>query len=170
MTLDFTGTMTIWLNVKKLHSEAKLPTYATEGAACFDLYAFSCPVSEKSYPSDETWDCRLDHKYPMIFGTGLSVEMPKGYALMIYSRSGHGFNQDIRLANSVGIIDSDYRGEVKVKLTKDAFLADHREDMIIRKFDRIAQAMLIPVPRTIIHEVTALSETERGTGGFGSTG
>ena len=85
--------------------------------------------------------------------------------LLIYSRSGHGFKNDIRLANCTGVIDSDYRGEVKVKLTSDGDC-----DFAVNAGDRIAQAMLIPVPKVELMAVTELSDTERGTGGFGSTG
>ena len=84
--------------------------------------------------------------------------------MMIYSRSGHGFNWGVRLANCVGVIDSDYRGEVKVKLQADGCA------MTVSKHDRIAQAMIIPVPKVQFTEVEALSETVRGAGGFGSTG
>lgn len=85
--------------------------------------------------------------------------------MMVYSRSGHGFKSDVRLANCVGVIDSDYRGEVKVKLTNDG-----NEYMQVNEGDRIAQAMIIPVEQVKFIEVAELSDTERGTGGFGSTG
>jgi dUTP pyrophosphatase len=140
------------VNVKKLHPDAILPTYGTDGAGAFDIYAL--------YPKND------DPVDSFVFSTGLSFEIPKGYVMMIYSRSGHGFNDDIRLANCVGVIDSDYRGELKVKLTCDAGNGiidyDHA--------DRIAQAMIIPIPRIAFNEVDELSTTTRGAGGFGSTG
>ena len=84
--------MTLKLKVKRLTDTAKLPTYAHDGDACFDLYA------------DE-----IDYKYStFIVSTGLAVDIPEGYALMIYSRSGHGFNHDTRLANCVGVVDSSF--------------------------------------------------------------
>ena len=139
------------VRIKRLHPDAQLPTYASNGAACFDLYA--------AHPGEVG---------PYSFGvvnTGLAFEVPDGWALMIYSRSGHGFKQRISLVNSVGIGDADYRGGVMVGLRNDGPL----------RFDyeagaRIAQAMLIPVPHVAFVEVDELTDTARGTGGFGSTG
>lgn len=85
--------------------------------------------------------------------------------MLIFSRSGHGFNYGARLANCVGVIDSDYRGEVKVKIT-----CDESRGIVMERGARIAQAMIVPVPRVHFDEVAELSPTERGTGGFGSTG
>ena len=136
------------LKIKKLHPDAVLPTYATPGAACFDLYASSIQRND-------------------VFGTGIAVEVPPGYAMKVYSRSGHGFKYGARLANCVGIIDSDFRGEVMVKL---AFDNDRLPLPTIRVGDRIAQAMIEPAPQVEFVEVDELSDTERGTGGFGSTG
>ena len=139
------------LKIKKLHEDVKIPHYATSGAACFDLSAI---------------ESRYIHACcTATFSTGLAFEVPEGYVLLIYSRSGHGFKNDIRLANCTGVIDSDYRGEVKVKLTNDGAIGYK-----INAGDRIAQAMLIPVPKVELMAVTELSDTERGTGGFGSTG
>ena len=139
------------LKIKKLHEDAKIPHYATSGAACFDLSAIESSNVESCDNAT--------------FSTGLAFEVPEGYVLLIYSRSGHGFKNDIRLANCTGVIDSDYRGEVKVKLTNDGAIGYK-----INAGDRIAQAMLIPVPKVELMAVTELSDTERGTGGFGSTG
>ena len=86
--------------------------------------------------------------------------------MLVYSRSGHGFKYGVRLANCVGVIDSDYRGEVGVKLTAD----QTSEGFFVRNGDRIAQAMIVPVDRVEFEEVEKLSDTDRGTGGFGSTG
>ena len=85
--------------------------------------------------------------------------------MLVYSRSGHGFKHGVRLANSVGVIDSDYRGEVSIGLRNDSPLRfDYKAG------DRLAQAMILPVPMVELVEVEELSDTERGTGGFGSTG
>ena len=138
------------LKVKKLHNDAILPQYATTGAACFDLHACETVV----YGSGKS----------AVIDTGLAFEVPEGYALMIYSRSGHGFNNGWRLANSVGVVDSDFRGSVKVKLVSDRAPIES-----IRAGDRVAQAMLVPVPQYEIIEAGQLSDTERGDGGFGST-
>jgi dUTP pyrophosphatase len=144
------------LKFKKLHPDAIAPVYATAGAACFDLHALV--LTESDAVSDGN---------PVTVRTGLSFEVPEGYVMEIYSRSGHGFKNSVRLANCVGIIDSDYRGEVMLRLAKDASPAPL---MWIRNGDRIAQAMIVPIPQVQLTEVTDLSETDRGSGGFGSTG
>lgn len=156
------------LRIKKLHPNAVLPTYATEGAACFDLVAATV-AGAQHIPSV------ISHDRPVVCDTGLAFEVPPGYAMLVYSRSGHGFKHDIRLANCVGVIDSDYRGTVQVKLTCDARdYDDHGNDnplYTVKPGDRIAQAMVIPVPDVTFELVAEqLSMTERGAGGFGSTG
>lgn len=145
------------LKIKKLHPAAMLPTYATPGAACFDLYAL--PENDKAVP--------VCFGLPTTIPTGLAFEVPEGHVMLIFSRSGHGFNNDTRLANCVGVIDSDYRGEVKVKLTRDQSPTSYP---IFKHGDRIAQAMVIPLPKVTFEEVQELSDTQRGNGGFGSTG
>lgn len=142
----------IKLRVKKLVAEAIIPQYATPGAACFDLHSLTEGI--------------VTAGAPLICDTGLAFEIPEGHVMLIYSRSGHGFKNDTRLSNCTGVIDADYRGEVKVKLAKDSLGGI----LNVSKGDRIAQAMVIPVDRVAFEEVTDLSETERGTGGFGSTG
>tara|TARA_R110000822_G_scaffold301108_1_gene424806 strand:+ start:20740 stop:21192 length:453 start_codon:yes stop_codon:yes gene_type:complete len=146
------------LKVKKLHPDAVIPTYGTDGAACFDLYA----VEANKRPA-KAW--AVTDFYPVIFRTGLSFEVPKGWAMLIYSRSGHGFKNDVRLANCVGVIDADFCGELMVKLT-----GDTHSQLAIKPGDRIAQGMLVPVTKVHFEEVQELSETVRGVGGFGSTG
>lgn len=149
------------IKIKKLHERAMIPTFATEGAACFDLYAMV----------EDSKKVSIYKHSPAIIRTGLAFEIPKGHAMMIYSRSGHGFNNDVRLSNCVGVIDSDYRGEVKVKLAADGNLYSMRSGFCVSHGDRIAQAMIIPVPAIEGFFVSnELSETERGDGGFGSTG
>ena len=86
--------------------------------------------------------------------------------MLVYSRSGHGFKHDTRLANCVGVIDSDYRGELMVKLTYDGA----EDGPFIEPGDRIAQAMIVPVSQVSFDVVDELSDTVRGSGGFGSTG
>jgi dUTP pyrophosphatase len=150
----------IKLKIKRLHEDAIMPTYATDGSGCFDLYAHTINGEHKSQSIDDN---------NLVIGTGLAFEVPKGHAMMIYSRSSQGFLYNVRLSNCVGVIDSDYRGEVMVKLTYDnnyysvgCFFA--------KPGDRIAQAMIVPVPKVEFVEVEELGETERGAGGFGSTG
>ena len=142
------------LNYTKLTDDAIEPTYATQGSAAMDLYV------RKDHPAIYVGDGR-----PAIFGTGLAFQIPEGWVMKIYSRSGHGFKQGVRLANSVGIIDSDYRGEVLICLTADA-----GGGVLINPGDRIAQALLEPVYCPQLTEVDHLPATTRGAGGFGSTG
>lgn len=144
------------IGVKRLTDTAILPVFASAGAACFDLHA-----DLKSEDGCE----QIIFSYEHIFRTGLAFDIPEGYALMVYSRSGHGFKNDVRLANCVGVIDSDYTGEVKVKLT-----IDHDGCFTVKHGDRIAQAMLIKLPSVQLVEVDELKTTERGANGFGSTG
>lgn len=139
------------LKIKKMYADVRTPTYATEGAACFDIYSYS-----KGF---------IGYLEPEIFKTGLQFEVPKDHVMLVFSRSGHGFNHNVRLSNCVGVIDSDYRGELMVKLTKDM-----NDSYQIDKGDRIAQAMVIPVTQVKFVEVDELSETKRGENGLGSTG
>lgn len=148
------------LKVKKLHPDAIIPEYQTEGAACFDLHAIDI-----DWTLPRELGVVVDGLRTPVFRTGLSFEIPPGWVMLIYSRSGHGFKNNTRLSNCVGVIDSDYRGEVKVKLISDA-----AGQLRVYPGDRIAQAMLIPAPQCEIEVVSELSETERGEGGFGSTG
>lgn len=149
------------LNVKKTTPSAQLPEYATAGAACFDLRAdFS-----EAHINVQAYGVEVHAGRPVTFRTGLSFEVPEGHVMLVFSRSGHGFNNDIRLANCVGVIDSDYRGEVGVKLSNDG-----GSYMRVNHGDRIAQAMVLPIQQVQFLEVDELSSTERGTGGFGSTG
>lgn len=144
------------VSVRKSNAQAILPTYATDGSGCFDLYN-----------AGGTADIRMTDA--VYFDTGLEFEIPKGYVMLLFSRSGHGFNHGVRLGNCVGVIDSDYRGSVKVALYKDQDIKQHYF-LRIRHGDRIAQGLVVPQPRVEFREVVQLSETERGSGGFGSTG
>lgn len=146
------------IKVKSLHPKATIPAFATKGAACFDLHAVL---------DDEQPQGVVNPFAPLTVRTGLAFEVPAGSVMLIFSRSGHGFKNDIRLANCVGVIDSDYRGEVQVKLTSDncdgaSFVVGHG--------DRIAQAMIVQLAPVSLVPASELSETERGDGGFGSTG
>ena len=139
------------VKVKRLHPDAVLPTYATDGSACFDIYA--------------THDGVVTEGSSCTFSTGLAFEIPAGYVMEVYSRSGQAFNSDVRLGNAVGIIDSDFRGELKIKLTRDNPFGEYRHD----KTKAVAQAMVVPVEKCSFTEVTELSSTARGENGFGST-
>lgn len=143
------------IKIKKLHQDAFVPEYQTAGAACFDFHSINRLARF------------VDEGTPEIFDTGLSFEIPDGHVMLIFSRSGHGFKSDIRLANCVGVIDSDYRGEVKVKLTCDK---EHPIPLSVSFGDRIAQGIVVPFPRVSFVVTDELSETDRGAGGFGHTG
>lgn len=127
-----------------------MPTYGTSGAACFDLYSV-----DAGYVINEN-----------TFRTGLAFEIPDGHVMLVFSRSGHGFKHDTRLANCVGVIDHDYRGEVLVKMRCDSTTST----MFVKYGERIAQAMIIPYPKVMFEWAEALTDTDRGQGGFGSTG
>lgn len=139
------------LNVMKCHPDAVIPKYETAGAGCFDIVS----ISEGGVGLSNG---------AMVFRTGLKFEVPEGWTMLVFSRSGHGFKSDVRLSNCVGVIDSDYRGELLVKLRSDA-----PASFAVLKGDRIAQAMLISTPKVELEEVSELSETKRGAKGFGST-
>ena len=140
------------LRVQKLHPAAQLPRFGSDGAACFDL---------QTIEPGELGACGGT----FAFRTGLAFEVPAGHVMLVFSRSGHGFKNGLSLVNCVGVIDSDYRGEVMVKLRNDSVYRFGFE-----QGDRIAQAMILPVPAVELELAETLSETQRGTGGFGSTG
>lgn len=126
--------------------------YATPGSACFDI---SC-----------TSGAALNSENAAVVSTGLAFEVPEDHVLLVFSRSGHGFKNDVRLSNCVAVIDSDYRGELKIKLKSDSSFTY----LDVTPGDRIAQGMILPVTQVMFEEVIELSETERGDGGLGHTG
>lgn len=141
------------VRVKKLNPNATIPTYGSAEAAGADLYAcLSEPVSIQ--PGETAW-----------IPTGLALEVPKGCAGLVYARSSLGVKRGLAPANKVGVIDSDYRGEIKVVL-----LNHGKEVQTIQHGERIAQFLITPVVTPVYEEVSELSDTDRGTGGFGSTG
>jgi dUTP pyrophosphatase len=151
-----------FVEIYKLSEDVKTPVYSTDGAACFDIHAH-LPPEQKIYI------------YPggaEVISTGLIFKIPRGFCMKIYSRSGMGFNDNISLINSVGIIDSDYRGEVKVKLIKALNGSDtDYAPYCIQNGDRIAQAMIVPVTRVLFSELKEKPELEGNRkGGYGSTG
>ena len=139
------------LKLQKIREGATLPAYQTPGAAGFDL----CAAEDVVVPPRGT----------AIVPTGWAIEIPEGYEVQIRPRSGVALKRPILIPNSPGTIDSDYRGEVGV-IVRNVGCFHER----IAQGDRIAQAVLSQVPRAEIVEVEELSDTERGVGGFGSTG
>ena len=141
------------VNIKKLNEKAKLPTYGTEYSAGADLYA--CIDDAMEIEAHET----------KLIPTGLSLEIPGNYAGLIYARSGLASKKGLAPANKVGVIDSDYRGEVMVALHNHT-----NESKQIETFERIAQLVITPFLKVEFNETDKLNETVRGEGGFGSTG
>lgn len=139
--------------VKKINKKAVMPSYATAESAGMDLYAL------------------LDEEVTLLPGqrttipTGISLQLPCSSAAFIYARSGLGIKHGIVPSNCVGVIDSDYRGEIKVGLTNQSDIP-----YIIKPFERIAQMVIAPVIKANLIEAESLGDTERGKGGFGSTG
>lgn len=151
------------LNFQRLNKHAIAPEYKSAGAACFDIHALVLNTS--GVPDTETvlW---VHHDAPHIIGTGLRIEIPDGHVLLILSRSGHGFKNNVRLSNCVGVIDSDYTGELKVKLACDTM----SDELLVKHGMAIAQGMIVPCPQYKFNEITEWSkQTARGDGGFGST-
>jgi len=138
------------IKIKRLHPSAVIPSYATDGSGCFDITAVEC-VEQK----DDTATYR----------TGLAFEIPQGKAMILYGRSGYAFNRSLRLATCASVIDSDFRGELLVKVRR-----DDGGIWYPSAGDRIAQAMIVDAPHVKFFEVDQLGDTKRGEGGFGHTG
>ena len=141
------------VNIKKLNPNATIPTYGSKYAAGADLYA--CIEEAITIAPGET----------VLVKTGLAMELPIGYAGLIYARSGLASKRGLAPANKVGVIDSDYRGEVMVALHNHSNIAQS-----IEPNERIAQLVITPYIKGIFSEADDLSDTVRGEGGFGSTG
>mgnify|MGYP003290516622 CR=1 FL=1 len=157
------------VKIKKLHPDAVIPAYAKAGDAGMDLTAVTLDVDEFGN---------------MCYGTGLAFEIPEGYVGLVFPRSSI-YKKGIVLSNSVGVIDSGYRGEVSFKFKADsdivAFAEQGTESATYTRQpcpnrdtyklgDRIGQIIIMPYPQIEFEEVGKLSETERGTGGYGHTG
>ena len=141
------------VHVKILRDGAKLPTYGTAGAAGADLYAcIDAPVTV--WPGETVF-----------IPTGIALEVPQGCAGLVYARSGLACKRGLAPANKVGVVDSDYRGEITVVLYNHGSKAQ-----TISSGERIAQLIITPVLTPAYTETDRLTETLRGTGGFGSTG
>lgn len=155
------------IKIKKLHPDAVIPSYSKAGDAGMDLTATTTP---------ESFDDMTPYGTAK-YGTGIAVEIPKGYVGLVFPRSSI-YKTTTRLSNSVGVIDSGYRGEITVQMdvAPPAIMLDNIDDdsdyqaKPYQKGDRIAQLLILPYPEIEFEEVDELSETERGEGGFGSTG
>lgn len=131
----------------------QMPVFGSKGAAAFDLSVFT-DEDIVIHPGER-------ERVP----TGLRVEIPEGMAGLVFIRSGISYDKGLSLTNSVGLIDSDYRGEVMVSVTNDSTMP-----IALCNGQRIAQFMLVSLPAVEIEEAASLSDTDRGDGGFGSTG
>ena len=143
------------IQIRKLRPDARLPHRGTEFAAGYDLYAA---------PADGAAIAIAPHTTAMI-GTGLAIAIPAGYFGGVFARSGLASKQGLRPSNCVGVIDADYRGECTVALYNDS-----TETRVIAPGDRIAQLVILPFLAAEFDETDTLPETDRGAGGFGSTG
>ena len=143
------------VKIKKLHENAIIPAYATPGDAGLDLVS----VNAK-------WNSNYNfHEY----GTGLSVEIPEGFVGLIFPRSSIS-KSTYALCNSVGVIDSSFRGEIKLRFYVKDDLDDKTEKTQYNIGDKIGQMIIIPYPQVEFEEVDSLSDSVRGSGGFGSSG
>lgn len=150
------------MNYKKLYKTAQEPTRGSEYAAGYDLYA--CGY-ENQMCDAETWEVYINPRDTIKINTGIAVAIPQGLFGAIYARSGLACKSGLAPANKVGVIDSDYRGELLVCLYNQSPVPQK-----IKKGDRIAQFVLQPYQTEKWNEVEDLDETQRGDGGFGSTG
>ncbi len=141
------------IRVKKLHPKAVLPTYGSVQAAGADLYA-CLEQAVTIQPGETAW-----------IPTGIAMEVPVGCAGLIYARSSMGAKRGLAPANKVGVIDSDYRGEIRVVL-----LNHSKAAQTVEPGERVAQMVITPVLTPAYEEAEDLSDTRRGQGGFGSTG
>ena len=145
--------MTQTVKIKKLNPNAVIPTYGTPFAAGADLYA--CMDEPVTINPGQT----------QFIHTGIAMEVPVGFAGLVYARSGLACKKGLAPANKVGVIDADYRGEIMVALH------NHSKDAVtVENGERIAQLVITPFLTADFEETDELEDTERGTGGFGSTG
>lgn len=141
------------MKFKKVRPDAKTPVYGSVDAAGADLYA--CCSEQTVIEAGET----------VMIPTGIAVAIPQGYVGLIFARSGLGIKRGLAPANKVGVIDADYRGEIMVALHNHS-----AEAQVVEPYERVAQMAIIPFLQVSYEESESLDETERGTGGFGSTG
>lgn len=143
------------VRIKKLSENAIIPTYGTPFAAGADLYA--CIDEKTDIAPGET----------KMVGTGIAMEIPEGYVGLVFARSGLACKKGLAPANKVGVIDSDYRGEIKVALHNHNILGDA---LSVESGERIAQISIVPYLKAEFEECDSLEDTDRGEKGFGSTG
>ncbi len=141
------------INIKKINDKAIIPTYGSEYAAGADMYA--CLDAAVQIEPGQT----------VLIHTGIAMEIPAGYAGLVYARSGLASKKGLAPANKVGVIDADYRGEIMVALHNHG-----TQTQSVEPGERVAQLVIAPYITGVFHQVDELSDTVRGDGGFGSTG
>lgn len=141
------------VNVQLLHPKAIVPTFGSQQAAGADLYA--CIETPITISPGQT----------VMIPTGIAMEIPEGYMGLVFARSGLSCKRDLAPANKVGVIDSDYRGEIKVALHNHGTMPQ-----TVEPGERMAQIAIVPYLKPEFFPVDSLNQTERGSGGFGSTG
>lgn len=139
---------------KKLYKDAVVPSYAKEGDAGLDLTANYMTFEENFIE----------------YGTGIAVEIPEGYVGLVFPRSSVSKKENFYLKNSVGVIDSGYRGEIKLRFNNGSHIANSAGVNYYQRGEKIGQLIIMPYPTIQLEEVEELSSTDRGVGGFGSTG
>jgi dUTP pyrophosphatase len=143
------------VNIVQLHPDASIPRYATPGSSCFDFVAIE--------------DVEIAPGSTKLVRTGLAFEIPAGFELQVRPRSGISLNTPLRVSNSPGTVDADFRGEVCLVMTL-LVCRGVQFNYFIKKGDRLAQGAICPVVRVEFESTTGISQTQRGSGGFGSTG
>lgn len=144
----------IKVKIKKLYPDAIIPKQATVGSAGFDL---SARLDEETIIIPRGDKVRID--------TGLAFELPENHVMIIAPRSSSGIKKSLMLQNTIGVLDADYRGHCFLFVKNTG-----KTDLVIENGERIAQAVILPYPKVMFEEVEELSNTERGEGGFGSSG
>ncbi len=143
------------MQIQLVDEHSKIPEYSREGDAGVDFFA-RCDVEWKNFSFADS---------AALVNLGVKIAIPRNHVLLIFSRSGHGFNHGISLANCVGVIDSNYRGEICVKLT-----CASENAIGIKKGDRVAQGIFFEIPKIYFDLVKKIPESNRGENGFGSSG
>jgi len=148
------------VKIKRLKQGTKVPHYSTDGAAGLDFYA-----QDIKYVYEESkHQYSLDKLKYLEYGTGIAIEIPPGHVGLMFPRSSI-TEKELSLGNSVGVIDSDYRGEIKFRFKKDTAFSTSE----YKVGEKIGQLLIIPIPAIELLEVNELTDTKRSSGGFGST-
>ena len=155
------------VKIKRLSNTAFMPTYGSAKAACMDLYANLGYHEARSVDGIKDYPnfVEIPPHYTVKIGTGFAFQPPEGYCGLIFARSGLATKQGLAPANKVGVCDEDYTGEYIVALHNDT-----DSEQYVHHGDRIAQLMFVPYEQANLIEVDTLDDTERGSGGFGSSG